>query len=968
MSIFDEDLTLPGVVTHVEADYAYGFDSSLFGSTDSEVVIGSAFNGPVGQIVPVYSVEHAVYIFGEAYDSKKRQEVSLVAGVQDAWNRGCRTIYCVRIGGREMYKDFKLKIDSEYKLRVSSMFPSNLGKECYFRYDDTKGLEEVTFYKPIDRATISEKKRGLASTNGKVMLTTIKLALDRGMTRDDRMVDFINEFNGNAFNNVIKLAIVDRDGNDVTTSPDVFDLPMGALYPGVYFIGRDSTSDKVMAVTETKFKLVDETTLDKPYTDFREPYYRELIINTDVSLEYPIYAKNMSNLRTYLIPAGISMIEPWDFLDTASLTDRAFLQNSEDYEETNLSKFEIYKRLGMGFAITAQCLRRVNSAGVELKPRVKETAPDDPNRFQPLVDGIYSMMENSNVKYRALVCVNAEDEINGKLPRSTDFKIASPNEIEVMEGKIKLRFKVDKKDLTPPIHYAISFQNIEEGGATGDLVPEDMIDASAIAKVVGKVDTVADIIPEDYDNGTMILVGDTLYRVGAKTAIPMTGAGLAGMRIIAEGSGPNEVLEADGTGKFAAFTPDPSKPYILGDILEHVFIYDTADNNKNVGDFKTLVSDDDDKIIVAADRVSTPGHTNHIVIRSNLFDTTTFEEFCEELNRNELFGRMIEASLTTEGSVVKDMFIYDPTDTEHAITMASFGTEIESDDRILTYDYNLYIPYRTIDNFARHLAQHCTYTELKTAPCHGMIGTKVLTNTGLVSVANKVSEIASKDFDLYAKTSTGRLMLDNNNLPYPIGKNISLVNVQYPVVMTTSNYQYLSNGAAGYAGFVTTLPADQSSTGQAIPVDELGYELTNSQIARLTAAGIVTLKHSYTSGIVVTDGITMAPAESIFRRLSTSRIVNVCEELIRAACEPFIGKENHQANRNALNTAIKANLDKIKNKLINDYEFKMDADPRIAKLSRIDISYRIIPIYEIREVRNSIKMVDSISTTTTTSE
>ena len=123
----------------------------------------------------------------------------------------------------------------------------------------------------------------------------------------------------------------------------------------------------------------------------------------------------------------------------------------------------------------------------------------------------------------------------------------------------------------------------------------------------------------------------------------------------------------------------------------------------------------------------------------------------------------------------------------------------------------------------------------------------------------------------------------------------------------------------------------------------------------------MTFKRSYTSGIVVTDGVTMAPADSIFRRLETSRIGNAVEELIRAAGEPFIGKENHQANRDALNTAIRSNLDKIKGTLINSYEFEMNTDPRIAKFSYIEINYQVVPIYEIREIRNSIKMVDTIT-------
>ena len=93
MSIFDNDVSLPGVHMDVSIDYGESYDTSLFGTTDSEMIIGTAFNGPVGVPIPVYNPEHGAYIFGDVYDSTKKQEASLVAGIQDAWDRGCRTIY-----------------------------------------------------------------------------------------------------------------------------------------------------------------------------------------------------------------------------------------------------------------------------------------------------------------------------------------------------------------------------------------------------------------------------------------------------------------------------------------------------------------------------------------------------------------------------------------------------------------------------------------------------------------------------------------------------------------------------------------------------------------------------------------------------------------------------------------------------------------------------------------------------------
>jgi phage tail sheath protein FI len=137
------------------------------------------------------------------------------------------------------------------------------------------------------------------------------------------------------------------------------------------------------------------------------------------------------------------------------------------------------------------------------------------------------------------------------------------------------------------------------------------------------------------------------------------------------------------------------------------------------------------------------------------------------------------------------------------------------------------------------------------------------------------------------------------------------------------------------------------------------YDLTNYQLEKLTQKGFVTFKQSYTRGIVVTDGITMAPSTSSFRRLSVTRIVNSIEEVIRAAVEPFIGKQNHLANRNSMQTAIKSALEKLKGKLIDTYDFKLNIDSANTKLGIVDIDYTIVPIYEIREVRNRITVKDA---------
>lgn len=241
-TVFSNEDNLPGVITEVENDYSYGYDTSLFGTTDSVVIIGTAFDGPVGLPTPVYSPEHAIYVFGKTYDSQKRQEATLVAGVQDAWDRGCRTIYAVRVGGKELYKDFKLAIDNGFRLRVSARYPSNIGKQVYMRYDGTLGAETMILYKPAARATIAEKKRGEVTSASAVMSHEIRLSMDYGMGRDSNLVDVIRLFNEDDANNVLELSIVDENGVDVTDSTEAYAIPLGAIFSGVYFIGRDESA------------------------------------------------------------------------------------------------------------------------------------------------------------------------------------------------------------------------------------------------------------------------------------------------------------------------------------------------------------------------------------------------------------------------------------------------------------------------------------------------------------------------------------------------------------------------------------------------------------------------------------------------------------------------------------------------------------------------------------------------------
>ena len=369
-------------------------------------------------------------------------------------------------------------------------------------------------------------------------------------------------------------------------------------------------------------------------------------------------------------------------------------------------------------------------------------------------------------------------------------------------------------------------------------------------------------------------------------------------------------------------------------------LQDLADASIKQSDY-TVAFIEDDMPILDSEK---PNHT-FIRVFSNILEYCSIEEFVDELKDIKTLANKFDFEVA-DASIAADDF------PEHAVKAVEYNKEEQP-----VYDTTLHIPYTTTDNFARHLAQHCVLTSLKTYPTHGVIGCDRLNAISLGTIANRVNEICSLDLDMYAKKGNGNNMLDSNNLPHPIGRCLSITFMQYPVG-TGNGYMYTSSGAAGYAGMVSTLDADKSSTNQPISLPTLAFELSNYQLSKLTGKGIVTVKTT-TQGTVVTDGVTMAPVDSAYRRLSTTKVINVVDAALREVIEPYIGSQDNLATRNSLQTAITSRLNKLKEKLISYYKFNIISDSSAARLGIIKVQYVVIPYNEIKEVRNTLSVQES---------
>lgn len=984
MGIFENELTLPGVITEVINDYpSSGYDTSLWGTTESVTIIGTAFNGPVGKVVKIFSKEMAKYIFGDSFDPATKREASLVAEIYDAWDRGCRTIYAVRISGKEMYKDYELATESKLKLRLSGKFPCNDNKACYMTYQATQGSEKafgetegiLRIYKPADRTVISEKMAGIVDDLNSILVTEINLD-DNGFDKSSRLIDLLDIINNTNSNNVLRLSLVDENGIEKTSATkEVQEINIGSLFPGIYTICREKATEAVKVVTDISVVRNDDIPL---YPGCTKNLWKRLILNTNPANSYPIYGQ-VSDLKLHL-PVSLNIDENYNYLKNIGAIDMIAIKNKEDYEEVDLRGFELYKKLGNGYARTAKLkeMKKIISGSEETGDAIYSSkykvipAPDgDEYKVIGINDGIYSILQMHESDYIVLAAATAETDLTEKLPKKNKFlRSKSKNAIlkntEFPNGAIIASCKIDNEDInSQQICYDIKIDKIPSG-ITQKSIMDNLLSLKFVRlpKITANAEFEKGIVENQLalaDNGNLQIFNGSKF-------INLDSNIFNDAYILTEENNKLVIYEKKTNATQFTLLNDFESLYSLGKDGNYIFIVAIMDDianiysiNKSDNTIEPLISlqDFSDNLLDDADYTVTfvekplpilneekPNHT-YIRIYSNILEYCSIEEFVEELNENEILNKYFLFEVSNIATAADDF-------PENSLTAVEYNKEKEP-----VYDITLHIPYTTTDNFARHLAQHCVYTSLKTYPTHGVIGCDRLNGISLSTIANRVNEICSLDLDMYAKKSNGNNMLDSKNLPHPIGRCLSITFMQYPVT-TGNGYNYISSGAAGYAGMISTLDADRSSTNQSIDISEndLMFNLSEYQLKNLNTAGIVCCKASTTKGVVVVDGITQAPATSVYRRLSTTKIINVVGRVLKTAIEPYIGLPQSDAYLNAMETAIKSTMNKLVGVLINDYNYEVITDLAAEKLGIVKINYAIVPAYEIRQVKNSITVSD----------
>lgn len=701
---------------------------------------------------------------------------------------------------------------------------------------------------------------------------------------------------------------------------------------------------------------------------------------------YPIFAENLNELIAKISGTGVVPDLKGEWLKSRGAVDKIAIKDNIDYEEVDLKPFDLYKRLGSGHARTAK-IQKVTKEGsspedVKIHYKVVQTSENDANKVVGILDGIYSMLQNHSTDYTVMSCATAETSITGKLPKKEEFKKAVGNVIKLQNNSVDIleaSCKIEDNDFSENSLFEITIKEQEE---------------------ISKEDILANLLEDKFVRLPVIDVTEvTKFHevINGQLALVITPAALE-----------EEVVEADAkqkakqklntragkaTGKLYAYNQKAKR---FEAIKEQVLVSGTklvVEQNNKLVVFKEVDSLGYEQEAITADKyivalsndianvyATTATGVEPLISLSALASNDIGEDFTVSFaegkmpalksatSKNKTIVQVLSNELVwnsygdlldklAEDKMLSDLFDFT------LVNAAMIGEDAcgliagsGADKGEATYDVNKYIPYTTPDNFARHLAQHCMYTSLKTYPTHGVIGCDRIAGITLDSVATKVNSVLENDFDLYAKKPNGNNLYLSNNMPYPLGRNISITFMQYPIT-TGNGYNYISNGT-GYAGMASTLEAERSSTNQPINIRGIMFELSNYQLSKLTAKGIVTCKAT-TQGLVITDGITQAPVESEYRRLSVTKTINRVDKILRGVIEPYIGLQDNLANKNSMNTAIKSALNKLVNVLIAKYDFKIVTDAAAQRMGIIKIAYSIRPINEIKEVRNTLDIQES---------
>jgi len=243
---------------------------------------------------------------------------------------------------------------------------------------------------------------------------------------------------------------------------------------------------------------------------------------------------------------------------------------------------------------------------------------------------------------------------------------------------------------------------------------------------------------------------------------------------------------------------------------------------------------------------------------------------------------------------------------------------------------------------------------------------------------NEATDVNASYFSSWRAQSTdGVLQTDGKGNLVDVGARLCVVGG--PVQTTNSQIRslaagvggslaasvYNTDGAASYAGFITSLQPHSATTNKVIRGTTTQRTLSSTQVNELVGRRITTFVNR-PRGFVVASGVTGAHnvskfVRSDFVRLSTVRVVDAAIGLIRELGERFIGEPNTAAHRNALGAEIDKALTQMKQaNALNDFQFFVKSTNAQQVLGEVDIELTLVPAFETLKITTNVSLASEI--------
>ena len=172
---------------------------------------------------------------------------------------------------------------------------------------------------------------------------------------------------------------------------------------------------------------------------------------------------------------------------------------------------------------------------------------------------------------------------------------------------------------------------------------------------------------------------------------------------------------------------------------------------------------------------------------------------------------------------------------------------------------------------------------------------------------------------------------------------------------SVSNTSRNTDGAAAYAGLITSLAPQSATTNK-----QLGGVVQLKLLSKKQANDLTGMRHvtmlSRSTGFTVASGVTGAHnvtryIRSDYNRLSTVRIVHSTVDLIRGVANKYLGEPNNAPQMNALDAEIDQILLSLKGSgALRSYNYSISSTPDQRVLGELDINLTLVPAFEITTI------------------